>query len=121
MLATHLQAHIEPVRADVHALDQQHHDACLLGGEKFVPQRIELLECRASAGLGDSVVLRPRCLPRARDNLGLAEDGTQLVDDGGLDLAGRHAADGTHPRAALQHRLADIVAIKPPALAGVVR
>ncbi|MCB9942779.1 MAG: hypothetical protein H6851_04035 [Geminicoccaceae bacterium] len=81
------------IRADVDALDQQRHDAGLFGGEQFVPQRIELLQGCSGVGFGD-VGVGACCLPLAHDNLGLAEDGTQLVDDGGLDLARRHAAHG---------------------------
>lgn len=51
------------------------------------------------------------CLPPARYNLGLAADGTQLVDGGGLDLARRHTADRTRFRAVLLHRLADVVTV----------
>ena len=112
---------VQPVRADVDALDQQRHDARLLGGEEFVPQRVELLQGRAGVGLGDVVGMRARRLPRARHDLGLAEHGAELVDDGGLDLARRHAADRARSGAMLQHRLADVVAVEPAALAGVGR
>jgi len=89
--------------------------------EQFIPQRIELLDGCSSVGLGDPVAPRTRCLPCARDNLRLAEDGTQLVDDGGFNLASRHAADGTRPGAVLQNRLAEIVAVEPASLARMCR
>ena len=58
---------VEPIRAEIDALDQQRHDARLLGGEEFVPQRIELLQSGAGVGLGDVVGMGAppsTCLPR---------------------------------------------------------
>ena len=40
----HPEPDVHAVRADVHALDQLRHDARLLGGEEFVPQRVEVLQ-----------------------------------------------------------------------------
>ena len=51
----------------------------------------------------------------------MTEHGAQLVDDGGLDLTRGDAPDRTNSRPVLQHRLAHIVAIQPPALARVRR
>ncbi len=115
------QSNVQPVRADIHALDQQRHDARLLGGEEFVPQRVELLECRAGVGFGDAVGVGTRRLPGSRNNLRLPKHGAKLVDDGDLNLACGHATNRTRPSSMLQHRLADIVAVQTPALAGVGR
>jgi len=41
---------VQAVRANVDPLDQQRYYARLLGREKFVPQRIELLNGRARVG-----------------------------------------------------------------------
>jgi hypothetical protein len=35
------QPHLDPVRRQIHPLDQQPHDARLLGREQFIPQRRE--------------------------------------------------------------------------------
>ena len=48
--AVHPEPEVEPVRADIDALNQQRDNARLLGGEEFVPQRIELLQGRACVG-----------------------------------------------------------------------
>ncbi len=40
VLANHAKSDPETVRANVHALDQQRDDPCLLGGEQLVPQRV---------------------------------------------------------------------------------
>lgn len=88
----HPQPEVEPVRADVDALDQKCHDACLLGREKLVPQRIELLQGCACIDLSDIVGVSAGSLPCPRHDLGLAEHGAKLVDDGSLDLACGHAA-----------------------------
>ena len=42
--AVHAGPDVHAVCADVHALDQQRHDARLLGGQEFVPQRVEVLQ-----------------------------------------------------------------------------
>ena len=96
--AVHPEPDVQPVRADVHALDQQRHDARLLGGEEFVPKRVELLQCRARVGLGDASAWASCRLPRARHDLGLAEHSTQLVNDGGLDLARGPCSGSEIPR-----------------------
>ena len=59
------QPDVQPIRADVHPLDQQLHDARLLGGEQLVPERIEPLQRLAHLGLGDVVHLPrgPRQVP----------------------------------------------------------
>lgn len=102
--------------ADVHPLDQQRHDVVLLGREEFVPQSVELLQGPASVDFGNVLRLVARRLPPARSDLRLAEHGAQLVDDGGFNLARRHAADRARSGAMLLHRLADIVPVQPPAL-----
>ena len=81
----------------------------------------KLLQGRAGVGLGDVVGVAACRLPCPRHDLGLAEHGAELVDDGGLDLARGHAADRAGSGAVLQHRLADIVAVEPVALAGMGR
>ena len=93
----------------------------MLGREQFVPQRIKLLQGGAGIRLGDVSILRPGRLPCPRENLGLTEHGAQLVDDRGLDLTRRHAAHGARSGAMLQHGLADVVTVQPPALAGMGR
>jgi len=65
----------------------------LLGGKKFLPQRVELLQGRAGVSVSDIVVRAPSSLPCPGDDLGLAEHGAELVDDGGLDPARGHAAN----------------------------
>jgi hypothetical protein len=45
----HAQPNVQAFHADVHALYQQRHDARPLGGEQFVPPRVELLQGRWSA------------------------------------------------------------------------
>lgn len=93
--AVHAQPDVQAIGADVHPLDQQSHDAGLLGGEKFVPQRVELLKRCAGVGLGEVVGMGAGGLPRPCHELGLAEHGAQLVDDGGFDLTCGHAAHRT--------------------------
>ncbi len=44
-------------------------------------------------GLGDLAVLRACRFPCARHDLGLAEHGAELVDDGGFDFARWNPAD----------------------------
>ena len=112
---------VQAVGGDVDPVDQQRDDARLLGGEELVPERIERLESVTDIGLDDVAVVRARRLPGAGHDFGLAEHGAELVDDGGLDLARRHAADRARPGAVLQHRLADVVAVELAALAGVGR
>ena len=79
----------------VDPLDKQRYDARLLGREEFRPERVEVAERAAGVGFDEVAVLPPSGLPSPRDDLGLAEDGTQAVDDGRFDLARGHAADGT--------------------------
>ena len=85
------------MRADVNSLDQQRHDACLFGGEEYVPKRVELLQGRAGVGLGEVFGVGTCRLPGPRNNLRLAEHGAELVYDRALDLARRHATDRTCP------------------------
>ena len=112
----------QPVRPkpDLHAvhphldpLDQQLHDPRLLGREQLVPQRVELQQRLPRLVLGDVVLLGPRRAPRADDDLRLPEDAAQLVDDRRLDLGRRHPPDRARLRPALQHVLADVVAVEP--------
>ena len=85
---------VEPVGADVDPLDQQLDDARLLGGEQLVPERIEPLQRLADVVFGQAFDLRPSGPPRGDDDLRRPQHAAQLVDDGGLDLGGRHAAHG---------------------------
>lgn len=105
----------------VHTLDQQRDNSRLLDREELVPQRVDLLQSRTGVGLGDVVGVGARRLPRPGHDLGLAEHSTHLVNNCGLDLPRWHAADGAGSSAMLQHRLTDVVAVQPPALAGVRR
>ena len=110
-----------PSHPHVDPLDQQLHDPRLLGREQLVPQRVELQQRLPHLVLGDVVLLGPRRAPRADDDLRLPEDAAQLVDDRRLDLRRRHPPDRAGIRPALQHVLADVVAVEPVALAGVRR
>ena len=92
--AVHAEPDVQAVRADVNALDQQRHDAGLLGGEEFVPQRVELLQGRAGVGLGDVVGVGTRRLPCPRNDLWLAEHGAELVEKGLLDSSGGEQRGG---------------------------
>ena len=83
----------QAVLADIDAVDQQRDDTGLLGGEEFLPQRVKVLQGLTGVCLGDLAILRPRGFPDARDDLGLAEHVAELVDDRGLDFAGRDATN----------------------------
>ena len=68
--AVDAQADVEPVRADVHALDYQRQDVRLLCREQFVPQRIKLLKGRAGVGLLETALSPcPERLGQARRGL----------------------------------------------------
>ena len=112
---------IQALGADVDPFNQQRHYARLLGRKEFLPQRIELVQRGAGISLGDVVGMDASTLPRPGHDLGLAEHGAQLVDDGRLKLTRGHAADRARPSAMLQHRLADIVAVELAIIAGVRR
>jgi hypothetical protein len=107
-------AHVDP-------LDQQLHDPRLLGREELVPARIELEQRLPRLGLGDVVALRPRRAPGSYDDLRLPEHGAELIDLRRLDRARRDPPDRAGLWPALQHVLADVVAVEPAALAGVGR
>ena len=111
--------HIQPAKADIDPLHQQLHDAGLLGGKQFVPERIKMHQGCAGLGLGYFTVMGLGRFPCADDDLRLVEYGAQLVDHGRLDVTRRHAADRTGARTVFQHGLADVIAIQPVLLAGM--
>jgi hypothetical protein len=76
---------------------------------------------RASALIRYVVVLHPRHTPGGDDDLRRSQQATQLVDDCGLDLGGRHAAHHPRRHAVLQQAGGNVVVVKPPALARVRR
>jgi hypothetical protein len=115
------QPDLDAVHPDVDPLDQQLHDPRLLGREQLVPQGIELEQRLARRVVGDFVLLRAGCAPRANDDLRLPEDAAQLIDDRGLYLRRRHAANRARVWPTLQHILTDVVAVEPVALPRVRR
>jgi hypothetical protein len=82
-----------------------------LGREEFVPEGIEPLQRLAHLFFDKTFDLGPRRTPRANDNLRRLQETAQLVHHSGLDFGGGHAPDRACAGAALQDRLADIIAV----------
>ena len=103
-------------------LDQQLDDAGLLGGEQLIPKRIQAAArlSRTSASVISPAWARAAFHVPATIS-GWRNTGAELLDDRRLDLARGHAADRARSGTMFQHRLTDIVAVEPVALAGVRR
>jgi hypothetical protein len=53
----HAEADFQAIAADIDPLDQQGHDARLLGGKEFIPERIKTGQCVTGIRLGNLAVL----------------------------------------------------------------
>ncbi len=118
-----LQPHVGAARPDVHPVDQETDDPRLLCGEELLPQRVEPLQCQARLVLRHVRRRDARRAPGPEYHLRLAQQPPDLGDDSALDLRRGNARDGRPVRgAALQHRLAHVVAIllaaAPPRMGG---
>jgi hypothetical protein len=58
----------DAARPDIDPLDQQLHDARLLGGEELIPERTELQQRFERFILGDVVLPGAGCAPRSDDD-----------------------------------------------------
>jgi hypothetical protein len=102
-----MHAHVDP-------LDQQQHDPRLLGREELVPQRIGCVSAsRASSSVMSS------CSARAARHVPTMISGWRKMPRG-LDLRRRHAPDRARVWPALQHILADLIAVEPRTFACAV-
>lgn len=106
---------------DVDALDQQLDDACLLGGKEFLPKSIELNQSVAHLGLADLVAVLARGRPGLHNHLWRAQQDAYLIDDCGLDFAGRQAPYRAGFRPEFLYAGGDVVPVQPPLLPGVGR
>ena len=82
------QPDVDAGGGDLDPLHQKPDDAGLLGGEKFVPERIEGEKGFADIDLGQVGEVLSCGAPSGDDDLGRAKQDTKLVDDRSLDLGG---------------------------------
>ncbi len=87
------QPDVSPIRADIHPLDQQRHDARLLGREEFVPQRVKPMQASRTSASEMSLSRVRAAFQVSRHDLWLSEHRAELAEDGRLDLPCGHATD----------------------------
>jgi hypothetical protein len=71
---------------DLDSLHEELNDACLLGGEELVPERIEPLQRLAYLGFRNVAPSLPCRPPGPHDDFGCSQQSAQLINDGPFDL-----------------------------------
>jgi hypothetical protein len=110
----------QAVGLDLYPLDQELDNARLFGREQLVPDRVEFGERAADLLLGDTGVLATRCLPGAHNDLRRADEHSDAIDNGSLDLGGGNPADRAGLRSSFDHTGRDVIAIEPAAAARIL-
>ncbi|WP_313138137.1 hypothetical protein [Paracoccus jeotgali] len=93
--AAHAEPDVEPIVADVHpSISSPDIRGCSAEKSHF-PQQVKLLQIPSGIRGTDVVGADARRLPRARYDVRLEENGSQLIEEGDPDLTRWVAADRT--------------------------